>query len=60
MEAEACRARFALLLFEEGGFAGCSAISANNRESVAHCDIFHFAQYCPDDVFLVLIRLFKA
>lgn len=35
-------------------------ISGNNRKSVGDCNIFHFSQYCPDDVFLVLIRLFKA
>lgn len=35
-------------------------ISGNNRKSIADCNIFHLAQYCPDDVFLVLIRLFKA
>lgn len=35
-------------------------ISENNRKSVVDCNIFLFSQYCPDDVFLVLIRLSKA
>lgn len=59
-QAEACGACCALFLLKEGGFLGCSADTGNNRKSVGNCNIFHFSQYCPDDVFLVLIRLFKA
>lgn len=59
-QAEASGARCALFLLKERGFLGCSADIGNNRKSVGNCSVFHFSQYCPDDVFLVLIRLFKA
>lgn len=59
-QAEVSGACCALFLLKEGGFLGCSADIRNNRKSVGNCNIFHFSQYCPDDVFLVLTRLFKA
>lgn len=47
------------ILQEEGALLAAHTISKGNR-STANCDIFHFAQHCPDDIFSALIRLFKA
>lgn len=50
---------FSPILHEKGVLLAAQTISKGNR-SAANCDIFHFAQYCADDIFSALIRLFKA
>lgn len=60
IKAEEHGACSALFLLGKEVLLAAQLISGNNRKSFGYCDIFHFSQYCPDDVFVVLIRLFKA